>query len=88
MVICWNNTFNNENVETYFASIKDLKTGIVYTGTVLHNDGTKAKFFLFNGYNVMADDCQYEFTLRITLKTGEVYATTFEVNGKVKATGH
>ena len=44
-----------------------------------------AKFFFFNGYNVEAADCHYEFTIRITLKTGEVYATTFEVNGRVKA---
>lgn len=87
IVIGWGNNFVNDDVETYYASIKDLKTGTVYVGEVKHNDGAMAKFFFFNGYNVEAADCHYEFTIRITLKTGEVYATTFEVNGRVKAPG-
>jgi hypothetical protein len=88
IVVGWTNAFNNADVDTYSASIKDLKTGTIYTGTVLHNDGDKAKFFFFNGYNVEAADCEYEFTIRITLKSGEVYTATFNVNGRTKEAGH
>ena len=84
IVVGWNNSFTNNDIETYYAELKDLLTETVYVGKVLHDDGAKAKFFQFIGYNVEDPTCHYEFTLRLTLKTGEIYETTFEVIGRVK----
>ena len=68
IAIGWNNSFTNNDIETYYAELKDLLTETVYVGKVLHDDGAKAKFFQFIGYNVEDPTCHMSyFTFNIKL---------------------